>query len=92
MANICNHPGSKVSKTKKCEEFRPINIVPVYEKLFEIVVKEQIIFHCNVNNLIASEQSGYLNDHSCETAIISICDKSFSEIENKNVVLAVFLD
>jgi hypothetical protein len=26
------------------------------------------------------------------TAIISICDKWFSEIENKNVVVAVFLD
>jgi hypothetical protein len=66
--------------------------VPVYEKLLEIVVKEQITLHCNVNNLIASEQSGFRNDHSCETAIISICDKWFSEIENKNIVVAVFLD
>jgi hypothetical protein len=85
-------PLQKVSKTKKCEEFRPINTVPVYEKLLEIVVKEQITLHCNVNNLIASEQSGFRNDHSCETAIISICDKWFSEIENKNIVVAVFLD
>jgi hypothetical protein len=66
--------------------------VPVYEKLLEIVVKEQITLHCNVNNLIASEQSGFRNDHSCETAIIGICDKWFSEIENKNIVVAVFLD
>jgi hypothetical protein len=85
-------PVQKVSKAKKCEEFRPTNTVPVYEKLLEIVVKEQITLHCNVNNLIANEQLGFRNDHSCETAIISICDKWFSEIENKNIVVAVFLD
>jgi hypothetical protein len=42
----------KVPKAKNCNEFRPINTVPVYEKLLEIVVKEQLKQHCDMNMII----------------------------------------
>jgi hypothetical protein len=65
-------PVPKVPKAKKCNEFRPINTVPVYEKLLEIVVKEQLMQHCDMNKIIISEQSEFQKDHSCETAIINM--------------------
>jgi len=36
-------PISKVRKTKKIEEFRPINKLPIYEKVLEILVHNQLI-------------------------------------------------
>jgi hypothetical protein len=32
-------PVPKIPKTRKCDEFGPINIVPVYEKILEVAVK-----------------------------------------------------
>jgi hypothetical protein len=32
-------PVPKIVNTKICEEFRPINMVPVYEKVLEVAVK-----------------------------------------------------
>jgi hypothetical protein len=38
--------------TRKCDEFRPINIVPVYEKILEVAVKNQLIEFCDKNLVI----------------------------------------
>lgn len=35
-------PIPKVEKARKASEFRPINILPIYEKVLELVVKKQI--------------------------------------------------
>lgn len=32
-------PISKIEKPKKASEYRPINILPIYEKILELVVK-----------------------------------------------------
>jgi hypothetical protein len=39
-------PVPKIVNTKRCEEFRPINIVPVYEKVLEVAVKKQLQDFC----------------------------------------------
>lgn len=41
-------PIPKKSKTKKWEEFRPINTVPMYEKMLELAAEE--IIECCDNN------------------------------------------
>lgn len=35
-------PISKTKKPKKADEFRPINILPIYEKILEIAIKNQL--------------------------------------------------
>ena len=56
-------PVSKVIGTIKCEEYRPINIVPIYEKILELAVKEQMIEHCERSNLFADDQSAFRSKH-----------------------------
>lgn len=85
-------PVPKVSRSNICSEFRPINIVPVYEKILEIVVKAQIEEYCNSNNIIVGNQSGFRQGHSCETVIVNICDEFRKAIDRNCYVLAVFLD
>lgn len=36
-------PLEKKANTNRCEEHRPINMVPVYEKLLELVINKQIM-------------------------------------------------
>lgn len=85
-------PVPKIQKTILCDEFRPINIVPVYEKILEIIVKEQLVNYCDRNSILVHNQSGFRAGHSCESVIMKICDIWFKSIDNNQIILAVFLD
>lgn len=85
-------PVPKITNTVKCVNFRPINVVPVYEKILEVTVKNQLVKFCDQHNVIASNQSGFRRGHSCETVIMNVCDTWLRAIDFNNVILAVFLD
>lgn len=85
-------PVQKVTNTKLCSEYRPINNVPVYEKLLEMVVKEQLLQYCEKNNIIVTNQSGFRQGHSCESVVVNICDEFRRAVDSNHFVLAVFLD
>ncbi|CAH0562894.1 unnamed protein product [Brassicogethes aeneus] len=85
-------PVPKVQNTKSHNEFRPINTVPIYEKVIELCVKEQLLNYCVNNKIIVSNQSGFRENHSCESVVVSISDDFLKAIDCDNFVLAVFLD
>lgn len=62
-------PIPKIGKPKKASEYRPINVFPIYEKVLEIAVKDQIEVYLQNNDIISEYQSGFRKRHSCETAI-----------------------
>ena len=57
-------PLEKKSNTIKCEEYRPINMVPIYEKLLELVVNKQIVDYIESNNLLTKYQAGFRKQNS----------------------------
>lgn len=85
-------PIPKVPLTKKCEEFRPINMLPVYEQILEVIVKDQLQVFLESNNIISDSQSGFRNRHSCETALNLVLANWKSELDQNKSVVAVFLD
>jgi hypothetical protein len=62
-------PIQKVSKTMKSDEFRPINMLPVYEKAMESVVKDQLSAFIDENNILIEQQSGFWKSHACSAAL-----------------------
>lgn len=66
-------PIPKVSNPSKPEEFRPINLLPVIDKVLETVVCRQLREYFEGHNLIFSGQSGFRERHSCESALQNIC-------------------
>ena len=85
-------PIPKTVKPTTPDELRPINMLPPYEAVLERVVKTQLINHILNNNILVDQQSGFREFHSCETALNLMLDNWKSEIDNKKVVVAVFLD
>jgi hypothetical protein len=85
-------PIQKISGTKKCEEFRPINILPAYEKILETAVKNQFIQYLEENNILIDEQSGFRSQHSCETSLNLTLAAWKEMIEDSKIIVAVFLD
>lgn len=85
-------PIAKVSGTIDCDKFRPINMMPLCEKLLECVVKTQLELFLEANDIIVDLQSGFRAKHSCETSINLILQIWKSELEQNKKVVAVFLD
>jgi len=85
-------PIPKIEKSKKASEYRLINILPIYEKVLEIVVKEQIEKYLQDNNIITEHQSSFRKNHSCETAIQTVLDDRKMLVSEGDIVGAIFLD
>lgn len=84
-------PIPKVGKPKIASKFRPINILPIYEKVLELVVKEQLELYLERNDIITEHQSGFRKQHSCETAIQTIMDE-WRLIISEGEIVGVFMD
>lgn len=85
-------PVPKVINTSLSEQHRPINSLPICEKILELTVKEQLINYLEENNIIISMQSGFRGAHSCESALQCILDDWVKEIDVDNIIVVVFLD
>lgn len=76
----------------KINEFRPINMLPCFEKLIEKVVFEQLNEFVEKNYIIDGYQSGFRRQHSCETAINKVLYDCNEAMEKSEIIIAVFLD
>lgn len=85
-------PIQKVVNTIKAEEFRPINMLPQYEKVLEKVVGKQLAGHLEVNGILVAEQYGFGEGHSCEKAVQSVISSWRGSIDDGYIVGAIFID
>jgi hypothetical protein len=85
-------PIPKIKTAKEPQEFRPINILPLFEKVLEIVLQKQILEYLKENSILYDLQSGFRENHSCESAIQYILESWRKMAEEGKVTIAVFLD
>jgi Reverse transcriptase (RNA-dependent DNA polymerase)/Endonuclease-reverse transcriptase len=85
-------PIEKVNNTIKCEEFRPINMMPIEEKIIEQVVRDQLWKYVEENSLLCEQQSGFRSDYSCETALNFALDGWKNDLQMKKIIAVIFLD
>jgi hypothetical protein len=85
-------PIPKVRGTKKVEEFRPINKLPIYEKILEIIVHRQLVEYLEDKNLLEECQSGFRARHSCETALQWVVSSWKRSLGEGKMIGVVFLD
>lgn len=84
-------PIPKIAKPKKTSEYRPINVLPIYEKVLELVVKEQKENYLHSNDIITKHQSGFRKYHSCESTIQSLMD-DWKVTISEGQMIVIFLD
>ena len=84
-------PIEKVSRTNKCEEFRPKNSLKLCEKILaKIVKKKQLEQYLENNNILSKYQSGFKKRYSCETAVNYFINR-WKNISKNKTVMAIFL-
>lgn len=85
-------PIEKVRRTRQCEEYRPINMVPTYEKLLETVANNQMREYVEQERLLTNFQAGFRRKHSCESALQTVISRWKSALSEGRVVGVVFID
>lgn len=85
-------PIRKVEGTHDCAQFRPINMLPVLEKILEKIVYKQIMHFVMNRKLLSEFQSGFRERHSCETALQTVLQEWRESVGEGNMIGVLFLD
>ena len=72
--------------------YRPISIVPIMAKVVERVVQRQLSAYMSDNHLLSPSQHGFRSHHSTETALLSVTNRIFSNMDRGHVSLLCLLD
>lgn len=74
------------------DKYRPISLLPVFSKIFEKVMADQLrVFLCT-NKILAKEQFGFQKDISTIDAIFEMTDFIAEALDNNENVMTVLLD
>ena len=74
------------------KNFRPVSNLSFISKILEKVVLIQLKNHLSGNNLLEIFQSAYMQNHSTETAILSVFDGLLGSADERLVSLGALLD
>lgn len=85
-------PLFKSDSRRKCENYRPISILPIVSKIFEKEVFRQVYSYLTENSMLSKFQSGFRPKHSTVTSLIQMCDEWLENMDNGRLNGVVFLD
>jgi len=72
--------------------YRPIALLSVFNRLFEKLMYNRLSNYIDVNNLLINEQYGFRTSHSTSHAILDIITTIQRNMDNKLFSCAVFID
>lgn len=85
-------PIFKSGDRQDVSNFRPISILPLFSKVFESFLRDQLLSHLQINNIISPQQFGFLKGCSTTSAAISLTHKIFNNKGSGLKTSCLFLD
>ena len=85
-------PLFKKSKRDKPEKYRPVSLTSIVGKLFESIIKDNIVEHLGKHSLIKDSQHGFTKGKSCLTNLLSFIDAVTMSVDEGNQLDIVYLD
>ena len=74
------------------KNYRPVAIIPIFSKILERVVFNQIIEYLAANKLIHPNHHAYRSEHNTTTALIQLYDVWIEALEENEISGVCFLD
>lgn len=65
------------------DNFRPISIVPIFSKIFEILLKEKILSYLENKSILSPVQFGFRKNFSTIKAILAVIDEVVEGLDNR---------
>jgi len=85
-------PLLKKGDPDKCDNYRGISVLSPISKVFEKILASRVLDHFVSNSLFTNKQHGFRPGFSCETAIQSLLDQWKKLIDEKNIIIVLFID
>ena len=85
-------PIYKSDDRKKCENYRPISILPIISKLFEKEVFGQLYQYLISNSLLSRFQSGFRPKHSTLSILLQKSDNWLESMDNGEITGLISVD
>ena len=74
------------------KNYRPISDLSFMSKLIEKAAQTQLMTHFTEHNLLPKYQNAYRKNFLTETAILNICDNTWTSMENNKLTSIICLD
>ena len=85
-------PTFKIGDKPCIKNYRPVCILPVCGKVFELLLYNNMFSFFSENDLISPKQSGFRPGDSCTNQLLSIAHEILSAFDGGHEVRSVFLD
>jgi hypothetical protein len=72
--------------------YRPISLLPTLSKVFESVIHQRLLSHCEENNLITERQAAYLKGDSTVNQLLTLVHKIRESWTKNNITQKIFMD
>ena len=74
------------------ENYRPISLLSIYNRLFEKMLYRRLIKFIDKNDILYDLQYGFRNKHSTQHAILDIVNTIHSNMDNRKYSCGIFID
>lgn len=72
--------------------YRSVNLTSVVSKVFEHILKSNVMKHLDKHNILCENQHGFRRNHSCETQLINTIQDIAMALDQKNQVDMIIMD
>ena len=90
MANVV--PVYKKNDKQNIKNYRPVSLLPIFGKIFERIIYNEMYPFFIQNELISPNQSGFKQGDSCINQLLSITHDIYQSLDEGYEVRGVFLD
>lgn len=74
------------------KNYRPVSVVPIFSKIFESLMHEQLSTYFNSNSLLSASQYGFREGRSTTSAVLEIVNSTIDSFEKKEKVALSLCD
>ena len=85
-------PVFKKGDKAKAENYRPISLTSHIIKIFERIIRKDLINYLESNNLITDAQHGFRSGRSCFTQLLDHIENILKSLQENNEVDVIYLD
>lgn len=72
--------------------YRPISLLSVFSKIFEMIIHKKLLDHFECNRIISKHQYGFTKNCNTVSATLNLIENIYQSIEEKNFSACLFLD
>lgn len=72
--------------------YRPIALIPIFSKLFEKVISNELYNFFEGNNIFSEEQIGFRKNKTINLAVYKFLQTIMSSLNNKDLTVALYMD